>query len=179
MTGMKVRGRRATRAAMSALMVLVVSTALATGIATVARAGDVSAGPLVADAAPAPQAGGGPAKADKPMKHLEATIAKLHKELLITADQEPQFKAYADVMRGNAQAMRDLFEEQGKIPDHTAVTHLRWYAQLTAAHAEGLNKLVPVFEALYQSLSDKQKGIANKVFDEFGVRRPPHRRGKE
>ena len=177
MARMNDQTRRAMGTAMSALMVLMVSAGLVVGASRAAYAGDAPAGVLIADATPTPEAAGGSTQANMPMAHLDARIAKLHKQLRITADQEPQFKAFTDAMRGNAQTMHVLFQERGKSDDHTAVGHLRWYAKLTAAHAEALNKLVPVFEALYQSLSDKQKETANKVFDEFGVRRPSHRRG--
>lgn len=172
MTRMKDRRGHVTAGAMSILMVLSVSAGLAAGTARSAYAG--STGVQIAETTPAPEAAAEPTQAKSPMAHLDARIERLHRQLQITADQEPQFKAFADVMRGNAQAMHALFQERGKKTDHTAVANLHWYAQLTAAHAEALNKLVPAFDALYQSLSDKQKEIADKVFDEFGARRRPH-----
>lgn len=172
MTRMTDPRRHVTAGTMSILMVLSVSAGLVAGTVRSAYAG--STGVLIAETTAAPEAAADPAQAKSPMAHVDARIEKLHKQLQITAEQEPQFKAFADVMRGNAQAMHALFQERGKKTDHTAVANLRWYAQLTAAHAEGLNKLVPAFDALYQSLSDKQKETADQVFDEFGARRRPH-----
>ena len=111
---------------------------------------------------------------------VEASISEMHKALHIAADQEPQFNAYADVIRSNAATMQALIQERAKstVPSasDTAVSRLQWYARLTAAHAEAVSKLVPVFEALYQSLSDQQKKIADAVFQKnLQQRRSPHR----
>jgi periplasmic protein CpxP/Spy len=114
------------------------------------------------------------------LEHVDGQIATLHRKLGITAEQEPQFKAYADVMRGNAEAMDALFKERaqstGPNPADAADSRLHWYARLTAAHAEGVGRLVPVFDALYQSLSDQQKKTADAVFQRnLQQRRTPHR----
>ena len=161
--------------AMSILMLLTVSAGLAAGTSRNVYASDSPTGVLIAEATPAPETNSEPTRADEPMAHVDARIATLHKQLQITAAQEPQFKAFADVMRSNAQAMNALFQERSRSTDNTAVTRLRWYAQLTEAHAEALKKLVPVFDALYQGLSEKQKATANTVFDEIRVRRPAHK----
>jgi hypothetical protein len=106
---------------------------------------------------------------------VEARITDLHRSLTITLAQEPQFKAYADVMRDNAQTMQALFQERAKETDMSAPARLRWVARLTRAHADDLYKLIPVFEALYQSLSDKQKKAADAVFEEIRQRRAARR----
>ncbi len=112
-----------------------------------------------------------------PVKDVEARITDLHKRLAITADQEPQFKAYADVLRSNAQAMHDLFQQRAQASGANAVDRLHWYAKLTSAHADAVNKLVPPFEALYQSLSDTQKKAADVEFGQIRQRRPAHKAG--
>lgn len=175
MTFMSDRAGDAAARAKSIVILASVSAAFVAGAPRYADASGSPGGILIAEAAPAPEAVRDPAQADSPVAHVEARISKLHKELHITAAQDPQFKAFADVMRSNAQAMHALFQQRGQSADNTAVAHLRWYAQLTAAHADALNKLLPVFEALYQSMSEKQKETANKVFEGIGVRRPPHR----
>jgi len=108
--------------------------------------------------APAARAERGPAA------QVETRIADLHKRLHITADQEPQFNAFADVMRANSKAMQDLFEQRAQHRDRSATGMMHWYAQLAAAHADDMNKLVPVFDALYGSLSPDQKKAADKEF---------------
>ena len=111
------------------------------------------------------------------MKDVEARVSDLHKRLSITPEQEPQFKAYADVLRSNAQTMDDLFQQRAQAPSESAVDRLHWYAKLSAAHADAVNKLVPPFDALYQSLSDKQKKAADAEFSQIKQRRPAHRAG--
>ena len=110
-----------------------------------------------------------------PIAEVEARITDLHRRLLITPAQEPQFEAYADVMRANAQTMQALFRERAKETGMSAVARLRWVAHLTQVHAENLSKLVPVFEALYQSLSDQQKKAADTVFEDIRQRRAARR----
>lgn len=118
-----------------------------------------------------------PAAQHGPAAHVDARIADLHKRLHITAAQEPQFKAFAEVMRANAAAMEELFRERAQHRDRTATGQLHWYAQLTTAHAEAINRLLPVFDALYASLSDKQKKAADAAFAPLRQGRPPHKRG--
>ena len=53
----------------------------------------------------------------------------------------------------------------------TAVNDLKSYAEIANTHAEGLKKFIPVFEALYGSMSDAQKAQADTLF-----RGPHHNR---
>jgi periplasmic protein CpxP/Spy len=152
-----------------------------------ADAGGSPRGGLMAEVASAPatpdtsssaaQMPGQQAPTRGPAVLVEARISELHEQLHITPAQESLFRAYADVMRDNAQAMHALFQQRAQDTDTSAVSRLRWYAQLTAAHAEAVGKLVPVFEALYQSMSDKQKKAADAVFQQLRQRRAPRRAG--
>jgi hypothetical protein len=134
-------------------------------------------------ASPAPEPSARPAQTPAatatrrrgPAAAVEARISALREKLHVTPAEEPQFKAYADVMRQNAQAMEELFAERAKSPDPSAVGRLRWYAKLTAAHAEAVGKLVAPFEALYQSLSPQQKKAADTYFAQLRQRPAPHR----
>ncbi len=165
------------------LVLLLVSAGLVAAAPRNADASGSPAGMLMAQAAPAPatpgaanpapQAPGQPTPPEGPAARVEIRITELHGQLHITPAQEPQFTAYADVLRVNAQAMQALFQERAQSTDMSAPTRLRWYARLTAAHAEGVSKLVPVFETLYQSMSDQQKKATDKVFEEIRQRRPP------
>ncbi len=139
---------------------------------------------LLAQAAPAPantvqgsrsSATTSPLSPRAPIEEVEGRIADLHRRLLITPAQEPQFKAYADDMRANAQKIQTLFDERAKETDMSAVGRLRWVARLTRAHADNLDNLIPVFEALYQTLSDRQKQLADSAFEEIRQRRPAQR----
>ena len=140
----------------------------APGAATPAR--ETSAQPAQAPTATA-------APRQGPTAAVEARISELHRKLHITPAEEPQFKTYADVMRQNAQTMEALFAQRAKSTDMSAVARLRWYAQLTAAHAEAVSKLVAPFEALYQVLSADQKKAADILFEQIRQRPAPHRVG--
>jgi len=165
----------------SILVLLLVSAGLVAGDARSAEARGSPAGGLMAQAAPAPAAPGAASPAPQapsqatqpegPVARVEIRIAELHDQFLITPTQEALFKAYADVMRSNAQAMQVLFQERAQSPDTAAINQLRWYARLTTAHAEALTKLVPVFDTLYQAMSDQQKKAADKVFAQLQQRR--------
>ncbi|MFI4948248.1 MAG: Spy/CpxP family protein refolding chaperone [Alphaproteobacteria bacterium] len=160
----------------SLLVLVLVSAGLLVGAPGPARASGSPAGGLLAQAAPAPAAPAAATPAPQtqgPLVRVEARITELHKQFQITAVQEPLFKAYADVLRSNAQTMDALFQERAKSTDTSAIGELRWYSRLTTAHGDALGKLVPVFDALYQSMSDPQKKAADKVFAQLRQRRQP------
>ncbi len=56
----------------------------------------------------------------------------------------------------------------------TAVDDLRSYSAITDAHAEGLKKFIPVFEALYASMSDAQKKNVDTLFHNRILARTKH-----
>ncbi len=96
---------------------------------------------------------------------VEVRINELHSKLKITAAQEEQWNKVAEVMRENAAAMDPLIKaRQEKENTLNAVEDLKSYAAITDAHATGLNKFIPVFEALYSGMSDEQKKIADSLF---------------
>lgn len=122
-----------------------------------------SAAPAAPSAAPATKAA--PTKTSKRLSGVEARIASLHKRLKITAAQEPQWQQVAQVMRDNASQIEQLVKERNaKVKTMTAVDNLQTYSDIAQAHADGLKKLVPVFDTLYGSMSDAQKKIADAVF---------------
>jgi len=102
---------------------------------------------------------------------VEIRIAELHQTFRIMPSQEALFRAYADIMRSNAQAINALFVQRAQATDFTAPARLRWYAQLTATHAEAVNKLIAPFDALYQSLSPAQQQAADRHFEQLQQRR--------
>jgi periplasmic protein CpxP/Spy len=180
-------------ASVVSVLMLAAASASLSAAARPANAPGILDGRLLAQTAPTPTAPGAAAQPSaasdqsaqpsragaQPMRgpaaRVEARISQLHQQLHITPMEEPQFKAYADAMRSNAQEMQTLFQERGQHPDTTAVGQLHWYAKLTAAHSEAVNKLVPVFEVLYQSLSDQQKKDADAVFAQIRQRRAARR----
>ena len=106
---------------------------------------------------------------------VEQHIAELRKRLAITPAQQPQWDAFATVMRQNAQDMERNYNERQSRRSLTAVEDMRGYASITKLHADAVSRLIPPFEALYTSMSPEQKAAADKTFQNF--QRGPNRRG--
>lgn len=119
-------------------------------------------------------------KGGAPMQHVEDRIKTLHEKLKITSAQEPQWDAVAQAMRDNANAIHALIEERHQnAKTMTAVDDLESYEKITDQHADGLKKLIPVFQTLYDTMSPEQKANADKVFGQFeGHRHPKAASGK-
>jgi hypothetical protein len=110
---------------------------------------------------------------------IEARIKQLHSQLHITQAQEQQWNDFAQVMRDNAAQMdqdatqmNQLVKARADKGTMTAVDDLKAYEQIADAradesqkHADGLKKLVPAFETLYDSMSDSQKKVADNLFN--------------
>jgi len=96
---------------------------------------------------------------------VETHIKELHKKLRITDAQKSQWDSLAQVMRDNAQKMKDLEKQRAAdAKSMTAVDVVKSYADVIEAHEEGVKKFIPAFEDLYNSLSDSQKKIADSLF---------------
>ena len=119
---------------------------------------------IVAQAA-SPEAIASPAPEPAGNAPVEARIKELHKRLKITNAQSAQWDALAQVMRDNAQAMVDLQKQRAEnAKSMNAVDVVKSYAEVIQAHEDGMKKFIPAFEALYNSLSDAQKKIADSMF---------------
>jgi hypothetical protein len=98
-------------------------------------------------------------------ERVEARINQLHSELHITPQLEPQWKQFADTMRGNAQAMdANVRARQEAMPTMNALDDMQSYSKLADQHAQDVQKLVSAFQTLYSAMSDDQKKIADNVF---------------
>jgi protein CpxP len=96
---------------------------------------------------------------------VEARIKELHAKLNITQAQEGRWTNVTQVMRDNAQTMDALIKVRAdNAKTMTAVDDLKAYSDIAEAHAAGLKKFVPVFEAFYASMSDAQKKNADTIF---------------
>jgi molecular chaperone GrpE (heat shock protein) len=133
-----------------------------------------SPGASSAPMAPAPSASPASSSANaqsvKPRSdaQVEARIKQLHGELKITSAQEDDWNKMAQDMRDNAQDMATLLQQrntEAKSHPMNAVDNLKNYEQITDAHADGLKKIVPDFETLYDSMSSAQKKTADTVFN--------------
>lgn len=107
----------------------------------------------------------------KPTERVEARIKEMHAQLKITPQQEDQWNEYAQVLRDNAQAMQSQIDQRMQNQRNmTAVDNLNSYEQITQTHADGVKKLVPAFEALYNAMSPEQKKNADMVFNRYSQR---------
>ena len=99
------------------------------------------------------------------VNRVEARIKELHAKLHITPSQEDLWKNVTAVMRDNAQTLDALAQARvDQAQTMTAVDDLKSYSAITDAHAEGLKKFIPAFEALYTSMSDAQKKNVDTLF---------------
>ena len=101
--------------------------------------------------------------------HTEAQIKQLQGALKITGDQEELWNNLTAVMRENAKDMDAFSKERAKdraenTKNMNAVEHLKLHSNITETHLDQLKKLIPPFEAFYDSLSDQQKNITDIIF---------------
>ena len=108
---------------------------------------------------------------------IEQRITNLHTALKITPDQEPKWKNVAQSMRDNSTAMQKLSAEKTMQAPQTmtAVEDLKTYEKFAQVHVNGLKSLTSSFEALYKSMPDSQKKVADQVFRGFGHKSDPSR----
>ena len=100
-----------------------------------------------------------------PSDSVEARIKAMHGSLHITSAQESLWNNVAQAMRENAKAMADIRKARAEhAPALNAVDELKSYATVIEAHEDGLHKFIPVFQALYESMSDAQKKTADAEF---------------
>jgi len=116
----------------------------------------------------APAATAAPALAQTESQMQTATeqrISGLQAQLAITPAQMPQWTAFAQVMRENAQTTDALFRQRAAgVQSMTAVENMQSYAQLSRAYGDGNEKLAAAFQASYAMLSDQQKQAADTLF---------------
>ncbi|MHB8475729.1 MAG: Spy/CpxP family protein refolding chaperone [Steroidobacteraceae bacterium] len=107
---------------------------------------------------------------------VDGLIAHLHEKFQITPAQESSFQKLADVMRENADTMSALAKKRAEgTKTSTAVDDLKSYSEISEAHTAGTKKMIPVFQVLYDSMSDAQKKAAD---DEFREHYAAHHRQK-
>ncbi len=126
-----------------------------------------SIGSLPAWAAPPTPAAATTAMAAAPTQTatIEQRIAELHASLAITPAEQPQWDAFTQVMRDNAQAMDRASKARIRTLDTmSAPENLQSYQTIAMAHAQAMEKLVPVFRTLYRSMSADQQKAADRLF---------------
>jgi protein CpxP len=98
-------------------------------------------------------------------EQVEQRIQQLHAQLGVTAQEEPQWNAFAQAMRDDAQTGgAALMARAEKQRTENADDAMQGYATLARLHADNMQKLAQSFGALYASLSDAQKQAADRLF---------------
>lgn len=107
-----------------------------------------------------------PAKPKRsPAEQVEASIKSLHDQLKVTAAQEQPWGTVAQVMRDHAsQVQMATRQRQEAAKTLTAIDDLKAYQAIAEAHVQGMQKLIPAFQALYDTMSAEQKKNADTVF---------------
>jgi Domain of Unknown Function (DUF1520). len=106
------------------------------------------------------------------VEYTEAQIKQLQGALNITEAQQELWNNLTQVMRENAKDMDARQESRQKARAEraedaqplNAVEHMKLHSQITEAHLAQLEKLIPPFEAFYDSMSDQQKNITDIIF---------------
>jgi len=107
----------------------------------------------------------------------EKRIGALKAKLMITPAQEPQWAAFASVMRQNAIHISQLGAGRASQPgSQKAPDEMRAYTEIAHAHAEDLNRLIAPFEALYAVMTPEQQANADRTFNQPGPGRDRPRR---
>lgn len=128
--------------------------------------------------APAAPSGNAPEKKrPSPAERVDARIKSLHDRLKITSAQEPQWNAVAQVMHENAQTMEQAIQQRHQTQNMTAIDDLKAYQAIAQAHLQNVQKLIPAFQALYDTLSPEQKKAADDAFNR--ARSGPRRAAKK
>jgi periplasmic protein CpxP/Spy len=113
----------------------------------------------------AASSGAATSRAQKHADYVEKKIDELHGQLKITPQQAQQWDAFAQTMRDNAQKTDQAFRDRAqKLPSENAEESMKSYAELAQLHADNMQKLATAFSALYATLSDEQKAIADPLF---------------
>lgn len=137
----------------------------------------------VSSAATTPTATAGPSATTQPAGvhsmagKTEQRITDLHARLHISPAQQAQWDQFSQVMRDSAHSMDETFQHRMQaISTMTATQNMQSYAEVATDHAQEAQRLVPAFQALYDTMSATQKQMADQVFrdDAHHGGRPRH-----
>jgi hypothetical protein len=99
------------------------------------------------------------------VEYTEARIKQLQGALKITDSQKELWDNLTQVMRENAKEMDALTKDRDeKSMTMNSVEQMKFRVQISQAHLEQLQKFIPPFEALYDSMSDQQKKNTDTIF---------------
>jgi len=99
------------------------------------------------------------------VEYTESQIKQLQNALTITEPQKELWNNLTQVMRENAKEMDALMKDRAEnAKTMNSVERMKFHSQMTEAHLAQLKKLIPPFEAFYNSQSDEQKKITDTLF---------------
>lgn len=105
-----------------------------------------------------------------PSERVEARLAYAKTALKITAEQEAQWMAFAEVSRKHAKAaderikaMRNARAQRAQAQRPTAVERLERRQQMLATQSERLGEVIAAAKPLYAVLSPEQKAVADQM----------------
>ena len=103
---------------------------------------------------------------------VEQRIVDLHVRLHITPDEQTLWDKFAQVMRDNAQHMRQTAADRAdKLKTMNASENMQSYAQIAMQHAQDVQNLASAFQPLYASFSPDQQRTADVMFRDVGMPR--------
>jgi hypothetical protein len=114
-----------------------------------------------------------PAQAAPGVPDVEGQVADLRKRLNVTPAQQTQFDALAAAIRQNAQDMTAGAPPASQNATTSAVDSMRAAQKAAQSEADGLNKMIPPLQALYETLSPEQKKVADQYFGDSDAPPPP------
>jgi hypothetical protein len=107
------------------------------------------------------------ARGGDPFQHIEGGIAFYKAELKITDAQAPQWNAFADALRANADRLRQTMmkgnEAQGAV---TAPEQMERRLAMLAELRDTTQAMLVAAKPLYAALSDEQKKVADELMAE-------------
>lgn len=134
-----------------------------------AQSGSTASAPAAGSRATSAPASG----SEGPAGGVDEMIAHLRESFHITPAQEPLWEQVAKVMRDNSAELTRLAKTRAQDADKmSAVDDLKSYAHISEVHARGTQRLIPAFQALYDSMSAQQKQEADREFREHYHRHP-------
>ena len=107
----------------------------------------------------------------RPTERVEARLAYVKTALKITDAQQPQWDAYANLVRKHAKELEQRFKSrkvsEGRSEHRrpNAIEHLEWQQSFHAEAITRLNDLLAVEKPLYAALSPEQRKVADVVLN--------------
>ncbi len=111
----------------------------------------------------------------RPTERIEARLAYLKTALKITSAQQPQWDAFANVLRkqaGNMESrMKAWHAKMGQQREHvTAIDRLERRQEMLASASQSLQEVLAAAKPLYAALSPEQQQIADQLLARRGHR---------